>query len=159
TPEMRTNEAALRRTVREFLIVLSIARGLFVRLDEFNRDDARQVRERLHQMLEATAARIERIAADPAAWSDPYRLRRQVLTARSALKSTAAELESMAGKAPFAPLADGLLILNRVRDLLHSLAMVVVPGAASRRNRSTPARPRRHEQRDSQGRMEALLVA
>src|SRR5262249_12656444 len=60
---------------------------------------------------------------------------------------------------PFDPLADGLLILNRVRDLLHSLAMVVVTGAASRRNRSTPARTRRHEQREPQGRMEALLVA
>jgi uncharacterized membrane protein YccC len=33
-PEMRVDESLLRRTVREFLIALSIARGLFVRLDE-----------------------------------------------------------------------------------------------------------------------------
>src|SRR5262249_20332279 len=47
TPELRANAEYLRRTVREFLVVLSIARGLFVRLDEFNREGARQVRDRL----------------------------------------------------------------------------------------------------------------
>ena len=160
-PELRTDEQYLRRTVREFLIVLSTARGLFVRLDEFGNDDAREVRDRLGPTLEATAARIERVAADPAAWSDTHRLRREIVAARVVLRSTIAELEGMAGKAPFDTLAEGLLILNRVSDLLHGLAMVVATGAASRRNRNVP--PRSHgEQRDTQhqqdGRQEALLL-
>ncbi len=161
-PELRTDEHYLRRTVREFLIVLSAARGLFVRLDEFGDDDAREVRDRLHPTLEAIATRIERIAADPAAWSDTHRLRREILAARVMLRSTITELEGMAGRAPFDALAEGLLILSRVSDLLHGLAMVVVTGAASRRHRNVPPRSRReqrHTQHRQDGRQEALLVA
>jgi uncharacterized membrane protein YccC len=159
TPELRANEEYLRRIVREFLIVLSVARGLFVRLGEFDNDDARQVQDRLRPTLEAIAARVERIAADPAARSDPRGLRHEILAARIALKNSATDLEGMAGAAPFDPLADGLLILNRVGELLHGLAMMVVTETASLRNRGAPPRTRRREQRDTRGRQEALLVA
>ena len=159
TPEMRSNEDLLRRTVREFLVTLSIARGLFVRLDEFDNEGAREVRDRLQPTLEAIAARIERIAADPAAWNDARRLRHEILTAQVALRSTVTKLENMAESAPFDPLADALLILSRVGDVLHSLAVVVVTEAASLRSRSVSARTRPREQPDSQGRQEALLVA
>jgi uncharacterized membrane protein YccC len=165
-PDMRANEELLRRTGQEFLIVLSIVRGLYVRLGEFDQDDTREIRDRLRPTLEATAARIERIAANPAVWSDLHGLRREILAARVALKSTTAELEGMAGTAPFEPLAEGLLILNRVGDLLHSLAMVVVVEAANLRNHNAPPRPRLRRrgkrdlrQRDFQNRQEALLVA
>jgi uncharacterized membrane protein YccC len=158
-PEMRADEKLLRRTTREFLIVLSIARGVFIRLDPRDNDDAREVRGRLHPPLEATAARIERIAADPAAWGDRYRLRRELLAARAALKRTEAELEGMVGTVPFDALVEGLLILNRVRDLLRALAMVVVTEAASLRSSTAPPQKLRREQRDSQGRPEALLLA
>src|SRR5271163_2311764 len=156
-PELRANEEYLRRIVREFLIVLSVARGLFVRLEEFDSDDARQVHDRLRPTLEAIAARIESFAADPAARSDPRGLRHEILAARIALKRTAADLEGMAGTAPFDPLADGLLILNRVGELLHGLAMMVVTETASLRGAAP--RARRREQRDTQGRQEALLIA
>ena len=64
----------------------------------------------------------------------------------------------MAGTAPFDPLGNALLILNRVGDLLHGLTMVVVTGAASLHNRRvTPRKPRR-KQRDRQGRQEALRL-
>ncbi len=42
-PELRTDEELVRRTVRQFLIVLSIARGLVIRLEEFDNDDAQKV--------------------------------------------------------------------------------------------------------------------
>jgi uncharacterized membrane protein YccC len=158
TPELRANAEYLRRTVREFLVVLSIARGLFVRLDEFDRDGARQVRDRLRSTLETIAARIERIAADPAGWSDAPRLRREISAAQAALRSTATEIEGLAGAAPFDQLADALLIVGRVRDLLRGLAMVVVIREASRRNSRAPQGGRR-EQRDFQGRQEAWLLA
>ncbi len=78
TPDMRPDEELLRRTVREFLVALSIARGLYVRIDEFSNDAARTVLERMRPTLEAIAARIERIAADPAARRDPHYLRREI---------------------------------------------------------------------------------
>jgi uncharacterized membrane protein YccC len=116
-PELRANEEYLRRTAREFLVVLSIARGLFVRLDEFDRDGARKVRDRLHSTLDRIAAGIERFAADPATWSEMPRLRREIFAAQASLKSAATEIEGLAGTAPFDQLADALLILRRVRDL------------------------------------------
>jgi uncharacterized membrane protein YccC len=158
TPELRTDQERVRRTVREFLVVLSIARGVFVRLDEFDNNDTRKVRGRWRSTLEAIAARIEGIAADPAIWSDPHRPRREIWAARVALRNTVAELEGLAGAVPFDALCEGLLILNRVSDLLDGLAMVVVTGAASLRNRSTPLRKPRRKQRDCLGGQEALLL-
>ena len=81
----------------------------------------------------------------------------EILAARIALKNSKTELEGMAGAAPFDPLADALLILNRVGDVLHGLAMMVVTETASLRGAAP--RTRRREQRDTQGRQEALLVA
>jgi uncharacterized membrane protein YccC len=142
-PEMRADEELLRRTTREFLRSLSIARGLFVRLDEFDNDAARTVLNRMRPTLEAIAGWIEHVAADPSARIDPRRLRREMLAARVALKNTAAELEAMAGSAPFGSLADAVLIMSRVGDLLHSLSMVVVTEAVSLRGRGRPVRSRR----------------
>jgi uncharacterized membrane protein YccC len=156
-PELRINEAYLRRTISEFLIVLSIGRGLFLRLEEFD-DGARDVRDRLFATLEQIATKIELIAADPAPWSDTGRLRRELLAARRSLKSTIASLEDMAGTAAFDPLVEALLVLKRVDDLLNGFAMIVVTGAASQRNRAAPRQAPRRE-RDSQNRQEPLLLA
>jgi uncharacterized membrane protein YccC len=158
TPELRTDEELVRRTVRQFLMVLSIARGLFVRLDEFDKDDAQNVQGRLHATLEGIAARIERVAADPTIWSDPRRPRREIRAAQVALRTTTTELEGMAGTARFEALCEGLLILNRVGDLLHGLAMVVVTGAASLHKRNAPTRKPGREQRGSPDRQEALRL-
>ena len=75
--------------------------------------------------------------------SDPHRLRREILAARVALRRTAAEIEGMAGAAPFDPLTEAMLILRRVGDLLHSLSMVVVTEAASLRGAARATEPRR----------------
>jgi uncharacterized membrane protein YccC len=157
-PEMRADEAALRRTVREFLVALSIARGLFVRLDEFNTDAARMVLDRIRPTLEAIAARIERIAADPAERREPHRLRREILDARVALKRTTAGIEAIAGAAAFDPLTEAVLILRRVGDLLHSLSMVVVTEAASLRGGGAAAQSRRRAPREAHDRREPLLL-
>ena len=159
TPELRINEKYLRRTVSEFLIVLSIARGLFARFEAFNDDGAREVHGRLRATLETTATRIERIGADPAAWSDARRLRREILAERVALNATVADLEGMAGTIAFDPLVEGLLILNRVKEVLHGLAMVVSIAAASQRNRNASRLTHRQERRDLDGRREPLLLA
>jgi uncharacterized membrane protein YccC len=159
TPELRINEKYLRRTVSEFLIVLSIARGLFARFEAFNDDGAREVHGRLRATLATTATRIERIGADPAAWSDARRLRREILAERVALNATVADLEGMAGTIAFDPLVEGLLILNRVKEVLHGLAMVVSIAAASQRNRNASRLTHRQERRDLDGRREPLLLA
>jgi uncharacterized membrane protein YccC len=157
-PELRANQEHLRRTVREFLIVLSIARGLFVRLDEFDNDGARQVRDRFRSTLDPIAARIERLAADPAGSRELSLLRHELFAVQASLKSTAEEIETLAGTAPFDQLADAILILRRVRDLLRGLAMVVIIREAGRGDNAASQGGRR-EQRDVEGRQEAWLLA
>ena len=82
--------------VREFLVLLAVARGLFVRIEEFEKNDARQVLDRLRPTLETIAAGVERIAADPAARRDARHLRRELLAARGAPKAATLDLEAMA---------------------------------------------------------------
>ncbi|HTE36748.1 MAG TPA: FUSC family protein [Reyranella sp.] len=159
TPEMRVDEQRLQRTVREFLAVLSIGRGLFFRLEAFDKAGAQLVLERLRPTLDSIAAQVERFAADPKALRERRRLRRELVSARAALRSAAADLEGMAGRLPFGPLANALLILNRVGDLLHGLAMAVSTHAASFRSAEPPRQASRREPADFRRRQEAVLVA
>ena len=55
--------AARRRMTRDFLRVLAVARGLYVR------------RDRLRPAMADVSARLERLAGDPAAFGDPRRVR------------------------------------------------------------------------------------
>jgi uncharacterized membrane protein YccC len=157
TQQTRANPQQLRNTVREFLTVLAIARGLFFRLDTLDVEGGQSVRDRLQPTLEAIAERIERVVADPAALSDRHALRRELAAARVMLKQAAVELQGMVGTAPFEPLANGLLILYRVRDLLRGLAMVAIIEAATFGSGGVTRR-RRREQVDPQARSEALLL-
>lgn len=140
-PELRADDVLLRRVTREFLRVLAVARGLFVRIEDFQVEGAGPILDRLRPAAQATAATLERIAADPNAFADPRRVRAELLKARAGLGAAATELEAMAGRVPFDPLADGLLILRRAGDLLHGLSMVMVSEQASLRVRSS-GRPR-----------------
>ncbi|WP_428032426.1 FUSC family protein [Ancylobacter sp.] len=130
-PEMRASDAGLRRMTREFLRVLAVARGLHVRLDDFQVEGAGPIADRLRPTMAAVSGLLERLAADPSAFTDTRRVRSQLLTARVGLNDARADLEAMAGRVPFVPLADGMLILRRAGDLLHGLSMVVVSEAAS----------------------------
>jgi uncharacterized membrane protein YccC len=158
-PELRADQEYLRRTVREFLVTLSIARGLFVRLDEFDNEGARQVRDRFRSTLDAIAARIERFAADPAGSRELPRLRHELFAVQTSLKSSAEEIETLVGTAPFNQLADAILILRRVRDLLRGLAIVIILREAGRGDHAAPQGGGRSEQRDIEGRSEAWLLA
>ncbi|ADH90655.1 Fusaric acid resistance protein conserved region [Ancylobacter novellus DSM 506] len=140
-PELRADDVLLRRVTREFLRVLAVARGLFVRIEDFQMEGAGPVLDRLRPAAQATTATLERIAGDPNAFADPRRVRAELLKARAGLGAATAELEAMAGRVPFDPLADGLLILRRAGDLLHGLSMVMVSEQASLRARSS-GRPR-----------------
>jgi len=159
-PERRADDQALRRTVDEFLLALSIARGLYFRLDDFGQNGAQAVLARLRPALDAAAATLERVAIDSSTAAEPRRVRRQLLAAHETLSGAAADLRAMAGKAPFDPLADGLLVANRAMDLLHALSMVIVLDVASAqaRSRRTPA-PTRRREGASKNRREAALIA
>ncbi|GLK72067.1 FUSC family protein [Ancylobacter dichloromethanicus] len=130
-PEMRASDAGLRRMTREFLRVLAVARGLHVRLGDFEVEGAGPVADRLRPTMAAVAALLERLAADPSVFRDTRRVRSQLLAARVDLNAASADLEAMVGRVPFVPLADGVLILRRAGDLLHGLSMVMVSEAAS----------------------------
>lgn len=142
-PEMRASDAGLRRMIREFLRVLAVARGLHVRLDDFEVEGAGPVAERLRPTMTEVSALLERLAHDPSAFRETHRVRSELLAARLALDTARGDLEAMVGHVPFVPLADGVLILRRAGDLLHGLSMVMVSEAASvRREARTPSRPR-----------------
>ncbi|HSI40130.1 MAG TPA: FUSC family protein [Xanthobacteraceae bacterium] len=156
-PRMRADEQALKRTVREFLMVLAIARGLFFRLDAFGGDGAQPVLGRVRATLEGIAAQIDRVAADPAARSEPRRMRRELAAARASLARATAELEALAGAAPFDALANGLLVLRRAGDVLRALSLAILAEAASLHGTGRAAgRPRR---RSAEEEREAMLIA
>lgn len=140
-PDLRADDVLLRRVTREFLRVLAVARGLFVRIEDFQVEGAGPVLDHMRPAAQATAATLERIAGDPNAFADPRRVRAELLIARTGLNTAAAALEAMAGRVPFDPLANGLLILRRAGDLLHGLSIVMVSEQASLRARSS-GRPR-----------------
>lgn len=158
-PDMRANSRHLERIVTELLVVLSVARGLFVRLDAFSESGGEAVEARLRPTLQEIARRVEQAAADPAIWRDTARFRAELREAHRALRQAAADLEGMAGSVPFDPLANGLLVVNRVGGLLDRLAMVVVAESASLRAGAAPRRPRRPARAGPDGRQEALLLA
>ncbi len=132
-PEMHADDGALRRTVREFLIALSVGRGLYFRLEDFRRQGAEAVLARMKPAMEEAAAALGRLAAVPDALAAPHGVRRALRACRVRLGAAARDIEGMAGQVAFDPLANGLLVTTRAADLLHALAMVAVVEAASTR--------------------------
>ncbi|QJP17349.1 FUSC family protein [Starkeya sp. ORNL1] len=157
-PEMRANDEALRKTTREFLRVLAIARGLFFRLEDFREEGADTVLARLSPALAATVATLERIAAESGTLDDPGRIEGELSAAGAALDAASAELEAMAGTVPFEPLANAVLVVRRATDLLHQLSLVICSEAASVRAGPSPAQPRAVEPAPPQGHREAVLL-
>jgi uncharacterized membrane protein YccC len=141
--EMRVDDGALRRVLREFLSVLAVARGLYFRLEDFHKEEGGMILERVGPALEGTAACLERIAADPGAVANPHRTRRELLAARGALGAAADELGALIGKVSLDPLANGLLIIQRAGDMLHGLSMVMVTEEATLLATARGRRPRR----------------
>jgi uncharacterized membrane protein YccC len=137
--EMRVDDAALRRMLREFLAVLAVARGLYFRLGDFK--PAGPILDRLQLALQATAACIGRIAGDSRAVAEPQRTRAALLAARRNLGQTAAALASLVGQEPLDPLANAMLVVHRAEDMLHGLSMVMVTEEATLRATALGRRP------------------
>lgn len=156
-PDMRADDVALRRIVQEFLSVLAIARGLYMRIENFQIEGARFVTDRLQPVMEKTAAMLDDIADEMEAFADPDSVNSQLHAARASIDAATAELEAMAGRAPFEPLADGLLILSRTKNLLHDLSIVAVSKMAAVSNK--PNQGNQPISRQTGMRVEALLQA
>ncbi|MBS7544038.1 FUSC family protein [Ancylobacter oerskovii] len=162
--EMRANDAVLREIAREFLTVLSIERGLYVRLTDVRGAEGDPLTARLAPVLEATSATLDAIAHNPNAFANPERLRADLAMARRRLAVFSREIEALAGEAPLAPLANTALVVRRAIKMLRGLSFVALtaqstfrPAAPSGMARS---RPRLAERREAvlQGARAALAV-
>lgn len=138
--EMRVDDGALRRILREFLAVLAVARGLYFRLGDFKPDSP--ILSRLAPALKATAACLAATAGDPRAVAEPARTRATLLAARRNLQATAVDLAGLAGQTPMDPLANALLVIHRAEDMLHGLSMVMAAEEATLRATAAGRRPR-----------------
>lgn len=136
-PELEGHAAALSRLMRAFLGILSVGRGLYVRIDDLRRQEDKAMAARLDPALDRIADRLEAIAADPGGARSP-RVSAALDEARGLVVAAQAELEAMVGSEPVEALANGLLVLRRTGDMIDSLSRVVagVTGGASG---STPA--------------------
>jgi uncharacterized membrane protein YccC len=158
TPELPADQWLLQRVVRKFLMVLSITRAVFFRLDAFDKGGGQRVLDHIAPTLASIAGRIEKISAD-AGPGNLAGLRRELIAAHAELKRSAAGLGDMAGSTPFDPLANGVLVLNRVGEVLHGLAAVVVTSAATFGGRESSVRALSAGGFDPLERREAFLLS
>lgn len=139
TPEPKTFDEALSRTMRAFLGLLSVARGLYVRLDDLRRRHDQNLAVHLDPALDRVANLFEAIAADPEGPRSP-RAGAALDEARNLIRDAQTRLEAMMGSAPLDLLANGLLVLRRTADMTQSLSRVVT--AATETPSTEPAGPR-----------------
>lgn len=157
-PELRADDVQLRHMVREFLRVLAVARGLYIRIEDYRGEETAEMVAVMKPVMLDTGALLERLSRTPHLIDDPRAVRAQLLGARADIGRAAAALEAMAGRAPFEPLAGGLLILRRTADLLHGLSLVMVSEAATLRARRPNAVRRPPPPVPGPVRLEAALI-
>ena len=124
-PELRGHDEALSRMMRAFLGLLSVARGLYVRLDDLRRHEDQTMAARLDPALDKVADLFEAIAADRGGPSSPA-VSAALAAARDVTGQAQAQLEAMVESEPLESLANGLLVLQRTGDMITSLSRVVV---------------------------------
>jgi uncharacterized membrane protein YccC len=124
-PELRGHDEALSRMMRAFLGLLSVARGLYVRLDDLRRHEDQTMAARLDPALGKVADLFEAIAADRGGPSSPA-VNAALAAARDVTGQAQAQLEAMVESEPLESLANGLLVLQRTGDMITSLSRVVV---------------------------------
>jgi uncharacterized membrane protein YccC len=139
SPELRSDDEALSRMMRAFLGLLSVARGLYVRLGDLRRHEDQAMAAHLDPVLDNVADLLAAIAADRDGPRSPA-VSANLQEARRSIGKAQAELEAMAGLEPMDSLANGLLVLQRTGDMIESLSRVVaaVMGTAP----AEPAGPR-----------------
>lgn len=124
TPSLKSEDEALSRTLRAFLGLLSVARGLFVRLTELRAREDRAVAERLDPVLDRVARLLETVADEKDGPHSPAAVA-AIEAARRAVAGAHAELSALAGTAPIDQVSESLLVLQRTGDMLASLARAV----------------------------------
>lgn len=124
-PELRGHDEALSRMMRAFLGLLSVARGLYVRLDDLRRHEDPTMAARLDPALDKVADLFEAIAADRGGPSSPA-VNAALAAARDVTGEAQVQLEAMVESEPLESLANGLLVLQRTGDMITSLSRVVV---------------------------------
>jgi len=124
-PELRGHDEALSRMMRAFLGLLSVARELYVRLDDLRRHEDPTMAARLDPALDKVADLFEAIAADRGGPSSPA-VNAALAAARDVTDQAQAQLEAMVESQPLESLANGLLVLQRTGDRITSLSRVVV---------------------------------
>lgn len=124
-PELRGHDEALSRMMRAFLGLLSVARGLYVRLDDLRRHEDPTMAARLDPALDKVAELFEAIAADRDGPSSPA-VNAALTAARDVTGQAQAQLEAKVESEPLESLANSLLVLQRTGDMITSLSRVVV---------------------------------
>lgn len=124
TPSLRSEDEALSRTLRAFLGLLSVARGLFIRLTELRAREDQFVAERLDPVLHRVAGLLEAVAAEKDGPHSPAVVE-ALDEARRAVAAAHAELVALAGTAPIGQVSESLLVLQRTGDMLASLVRAV----------------------------------
>jgi uncharacterized membrane protein YccC len=151
----RASDQAIQRVMREFLTILAAARGLYVRLEDFRTAQSAIVLARLDAVLPQTAASLERIAAETTTRPNRAVVLAELDAAADRLTEAAAQLEALAGTMALDPLANGLLIINRARAVLHGLTEIVIGEAAT----TTPMVGTQISRAPAADRIEAVIQA
>jgi uncharacterized membrane protein YccC len=125
TPELRGHDEALSRMMRAFLGLLSVGRGLYVRLDDLRRHQDQNMAAHLDPVLNKLADLFDAIAADRGGPHSPA-VNAALSAARDLIGQAQTQLEAMVESEPLESLANGLLVLQRIGDMIGSLSRVVV---------------------------------
>lgn len=123
-PALRSDDEALSRTLRAFLGLLSVARGLFLRLTQLRAREDRAVAAQLDPVLERVAHLFETIAAEPDGPHSPAVVA-ALDEAQRALAEARTGFEALAATAPFEQVSESLLVLQRTGDMVTSLVRAV----------------------------------
>lgn len=123
-PALRSDDEALSRTLRAFLGMLSVARGLFIRLTELRARENRAVTAQLEPVLDRVAGLLDKIAAEADGPHSPAVVS-ALHEAREALADARTEMEALAATAPFEQVSESLLVLQRAGDMVTSLIRAV----------------------------------
>ncbi len=129
-PELKGHAGALSRMMRAFLGLLSIGRGLFVRLDDLRRHEDRTMAVTLDPALDRIAGLFEEIAADRDGALSPA-VAANLDAARTEIAAARAQIEAMVGTEPVESVANALLVLHRTGDMIESLSRVVAGATGS----------------------------
>jgi len=138
-PELRGHDEALSWTMRAFLGLLSVGRGLHARLDDLRRHEDQSMAVHLDPVLDKLANLLDTIAADRDGPRAPA-VSTALDEARHLIGQAQTRLEAMVDSEPMETLANGLLVLQRTGDMIESLSRAVT--GAMGRAPAEPAGPR-----------------